>query len=158
MSSLSDEELDTVMAAILWDYPNYSRGLVSGALMWMESQLLHGACGLEHLTADDPRHVAPFAAVPNMGLNEDMLWQLQARQRVRIEAPDSVPRNLAYVACELPNNPFSPEQLVQFDARLNAVVPDVDRRMEYHRLHWIHGLAIMTSILSPSGQALPPDL
>ncbi len=70
----------------------------------------------------------------------------------------SVPRNLAYVACELPNNPFSPEQLVQFDARLNAVVPDVDRRMEYRHLHWIHGLTIMTLILSPSGQALPPDL
>ncbi len=57
--------------------------------MWMESQLLHGAHGLEHLTADDPRCVAPFAAVPNMGLNEDMLRQLQARQCVCIEAPDS---------------------------------------------------------------------
>ncbi|KAK0436757.1 hypothetical protein EV421DRAFT_1907820 [Armillaria borealis] len=126
--------------------------------MWMESQLLHGARGLEHLTADDPRRIAPFAAVPNMGLNKDMLRQLQAHQRVHIEAPDSVPQNLAYVACEPPNNPFSPEQLVQFDARLNAVVPDVDQRMEYRHLHWIHGLAIMTLILSPSGQALPPDL
>ncbi len=57
--------------------------------MWIESQLLHGARGLKHLTADDPRRVAPFAAVPNMGLNKDMLRQLQAHQRVRIEAPDS---------------------------------------------------------------------
>ncbi len=32
--------------------------------MWMESQLLHGACGLEDLTADDPHHVTPFAAIP----------------------------------------------------------------------------------------------
>ncbi len=33
MSSLSNEELDTVMAAILRDYPNYGRGLISGALV-----------------------------------------------------------------------------------------------------------------------------
>ncbi len=57
--------------------------------MGMESQLLHGACGLEHLTADDPHHVTPFAAVPSMGLNKDMLRQLQACQCVHIEAPDS---------------------------------------------------------------------
>ncbi len=33
MSSLSNEELDTVMAAILWDYPNYGRSLISGTLV-----------------------------------------------------------------------------------------------------------------------------
>ncbi len=27
--------------------------------IWMESQLLHGACGLEHLMPDDPRVAAP---------------------------------------------------------------------------------------------------
>ncbi len=55
----------------------------------MESQLLHGARGLEHLTPDDPRVAAPLAAVPNMGLNDEMLSQLRARQRIRIHAPES---------------------------------------------------------------------
>ncbi|KAK0499197.1 hypothetical protein EDD18DRAFT_1070230 [Armillaria luteobubalina] len=57
--------------------------------IWMESQLLHGARGLEHLTSDDPRIAAPLAAVPNMGLNEEMLSQLRARQCIRIHAPES---------------------------------------------------------------------
>ncbi len=31
----------------------------------------------------------PLAAVPNMGLNDEMLSQLCARQRIRIHAPES---------------------------------------------------------------------
>ncbi len=57
--------------------------------IWMESQLLRGARGLEHLAPDDPRITAPLATVQNMGLNEDMLGQLRARERVRIQAPNS---------------------------------------------------------------------
>ncbi len=57
--------------------------------MWMESQLLNGARGLEHLAADDPRITAPLTTVQNMGLNKEMLGRLRARERVHIEAPDS---------------------------------------------------------------------
>ncbi|PBK63772.1 hypothetical protein ARMSODRAFT_893809 [Armillaria solidipes] len=57
--------------------------------MWMEGQLLLGARGLEHLAPDDPQHTVPFASVPNMGLNDVMLHQLQTRQHVQIVALDS---------------------------------------------------------------------
>ncbi|KAK0455317.1 uncharacterized protein EV420DRAFT_1644956 [Desarmillaria tabescens] len=100
----------------------------------------------------------PLPAIPNLGLNEEMLCDLRSRQRVHIQAPDSVPRNLTYVPCEPPNNPFTPEQLAQFEDSLNTVAPDVDQHMEYQRLRWIHGLEIMTSILSASGRPVPPDL
>ncbi|KAK0474593.1 hypothetical protein IW261DRAFT_1341498 [Armillaria novae-zelandiae] len=57
--------------------------------IWMESQLLHGARGLEHLMPDDPRVAAPLTGVPNMGLNDEMLSQLRARQCTCIHAPES---------------------------------------------------------------------
>ncbi|KAK0477688.1 hypothetical protein IW261DRAFT_1566083 [Armillaria novae-zelandiae] len=57
--------------------------------IWMESQLLHGAHSLEHLTPDDPCIAAPLAAVPNMDLNDEMLSQLHARQRIHIHTSES---------------------------------------------------------------------
>ncbi|KAK0442270.1 uncharacterized protein EV420DRAFT_1485393 [Desarmillaria tabescens] len=53
--------------------------------MWMESQLLHGAQGLEHLASDDPAlHHSSLPVFPTWASTDDMLRNLQARQRVQI--------------------------------------------------------------------------
>ncbi|KAK0490172.1 hypothetical protein EDD18DRAFT_1080622 [Armillaria luteobubalina] len=136
--------------------------------IWMESQLLHRARSLEHLMPDDPRIAAPLAAVPNMGLNEEMLSQLCTRQRICIHTPEIfepesschllVLRSLAYVPCDPPNNPFSPQEFHNFRMHLEAITPDTDSRMEYQMLCWIHSLSIMSSILAACGTPIPADL
>lgn len=45
--------------------------------MWLESQLMDGLRGLEHVALTDPLVVDPFAAIPNMGVNQDILRLLQ---------------------------------------------------------------------------------
>ncbi len=67
-----------------------------------------------------------------------------------------VPRNLAYVPCEPPNNPFTPAEYELFASQLLAAAPDVDRRMEYQKLRWICGLQLMVAILEARGQPRTP--
>ncbi len=45
--------------------------------MWLESQLMDGLRGLEHVAPGDPLVVDPFATIPTMGMNQDILWLLQ---------------------------------------------------------------------------------
>lgn len=47
--------------------------------MWIESQLMDGMRGLEHVVPTDPHRVDPFGAMPNMGVNHDILTLLQQR-------------------------------------------------------------------------------
>ncbi len=45
--------------------------------MWIESRLMDGLRGLEHVSPTDPCRVDPFATTPNMGVNRDILTLLE---------------------------------------------------------------------------------
>ncbi|KAK0430973.1 hypothetical protein EV421DRAFT_1720959 [Armillaria borealis] len=110
--------------------------------MWIESQLMDGLRGLEHVVPTDPLVVDPFAAIPSMGMNQDILRLLQ--QRHQALTPDD---SLAYVPCEPPNCPLSPEEVQVLDHTLQTSSGMGDETMAGRRVLWIHALETMNTIL-----------
>ncbi|PBK58472.1 hypothetical protein ARMSODRAFT_900444 [Armillaria solidipes] len=125
--------------------------------MWIESQLMDGLRGLEHIAPTDPLVVDPFAAIPRMGVNQDILRLLQQQLLVffstislhtwlKISLP--VPKeSLAYVPCEPPNCPLSPEEVQVLDRTLQTSSGMGDETMAGRRVLWIHALETMNAIL-----------
>ncbi|KAK0469763.1 uncharacterized protein EV420DRAFT_1634184 [Desarmillaria tabescens] len=94
--------------------------------MWLESQLMDGFRGLEHIMPTDPLVVDPLAAVPNMGVNQEILTLLQQHHQALTPdvlahlqdghgdapLPVNLPtQSLAYVPCEAPACPLSPAEV-----------------------------------------------
>ncbi len=83
--------------------------------MWLESQLMDGLRGLEHVAPTDPLVVDPFAAIPTMGVNQDILRLLQQRHQAlspdvlahlddgRADAP--LPQNCLFFSAISPDTP-----------------------------------------------------
>ncbi|KAK0188579.1 hypothetical protein F5146DRAFT_1002651 [Armillaria mellea] len=134
--------------------------------MWIESQLMDGMQGLEHVAPTDPHRVDPFGAMPNMGVNYDILILLQ--QCHHALTPDilahlddgranalllqdllSVPaESLAYVPCEPPNCPLTLEEVDILDHTIAASPGMGDDTDAGHRILWIHALQTLNAIIA----------
>ncbi|KAK0183873.1 hypothetical protein F5146DRAFT_1146469 [Armillaria mellea] len=131
--------------------------------MWIESQLMDGMRGLEHVAPTNPHCVDPFGAMPNMGVNYDILTLLQQHHHAltpdilahlddgRANAPlhqDFPAESLAYVPCEPPNCPLTPEEVDILDRTIAASPGMGDDTDAGCRVLWIHALQTLNAIIA----------
>ncbi|KAK0460231.1 uncharacterized protein EV420DRAFT_1673406 [Desarmillaria tabescens] len=108
-------------------------------------------------------HKIPLQAIPNMGVNQEILTLLQ--QRHQALTPDvlahlqdghedaSLPVNLptqslAYVPCEAPACPLSPVEVDVLNQTMATSLGMASNTWEARRVHWIHGLETLNAILA----------
>ncbi|SJL06539.1 uncharacterized protein ARMOST_09880 [Armillaria ostoyae] len=162
---LSTIDADALQWVDWWNnhpIPLEGKRLETPSNMWIESQLMDGLRGLEHIALTDLLVVDPFAAIPRMGVNQDILRLLQQRHQALTpdvlahlddgQADVLLPQNfskesLAYMPCEPPNCPLSPEEVQILDCTLQTSSGMGDETMAGCHVLWIHALETMNAIL-----------
>ncbi|KAK0434702.1 hypothetical protein EV421DRAFT_1717314, partial [Armillaria borealis] len=114
--------------------------------LFLESQLVDGHRGFEHLLPNDPLVLNPEEIVPDFGISDAMLSDLRdrcRRGRWQVNVP-GLPPSMQYVEVDPPHLTLDAATLSQLQARLRQRIDITSKTMGERKLRWITALDFMT--------------